>query len=162
MELVKPKKIFIVEEDSLFASNLKSSLIDKGSHEVHVFVNCADCLSAMTEKPEIIILDNHLNTIQKDKASDMHLLDIVRRDFPDVHIIVLAKDEGYGTAMQTITVALAQAFSIALAIFASNRDNHAHTYNRNFVRTLADSFAELPGCESRARFGLRNEGARLL
>lgn len=102
MELVKPKKIFIVEEDALFASQLKSFLIDKAGHEVHVFNNCSDCLSSVGEKPEIIILDNHLNNTQKDKATDMHLLDIIRRDYPDVHIIVLAKDEGYGTAMQTI------------------------------------------------------------
>jgi two-component system response regulator AtoC len=102
MELVKPKKIFIVEEDTLFAINLKSSLIEKGSHDVHVFNNCADCLSAMTDNPQIIILDNHLNLTQKDKATDMHLLDILRKDYPNVHIIVLAKDEGYGTAMQTI------------------------------------------------------------
>jgi DNA-binding NarL/FixJ family response regulator len=102
MELVKPKKIFIVEEDSLFASQLKSFLIDKAGHEVHTFNNSADCLSAITEKPAIIVLDNHLNNTQKDKATDMHLLDILRRDYPDVHVIVLAKDEGYGTAMQTI------------------------------------------------------------
>jgi len=102
MELVKPKKIFIVEEDSLFASELKSSLIEKSGHEVHAFNNCADCLGAILDKPDIIILDNHLNNTQKDKATDMHLLDIIRRDYPDVHIIVLAKDEGYGTAMQAI------------------------------------------------------------
>lgn len=102
MELVKPKKIFIVEEDALFASQLKSHLIDKAGHEVHSFSNCADGLAAMTEKPDIVVLDNHLNNTQKDKVTDMHLLDIIRKDFPDVHIIVLAKDEGYGTAMQTI------------------------------------------------------------
>lgn len=102
MELVKPKKIFIVEEDALFADKLKSFLIEKGGHEVHVFNNCADCLTTIADKPAIIILDNHLNNTQKDKVTDMHLLDFVRKDFPDVHVIVLAKDEGYGTAIQTI------------------------------------------------------------
>jgi two-component system response regulator AtoC len=102
MESIKPRKIFIVEEDDLFASKLKSYLIEKAGHEVHVFNNCADCLAAITEKPEIVLLDNHLNNTQKDKETDMHLLDIIRRDYPEVHIIVLAKDEGYGTAMQTI------------------------------------------------------------
>ena len=102
MELVKPKKIFIVEEDALFAGQLKSYLIDKAGHEVHSFNNCADCLATMTDKPDIVVLDNHLNSTQKDKDTDMHLLDIIRKDYPDVHIIVLAKDEGYGTAMQTI------------------------------------------------------------
>jgi DNA-binding NarL/FixJ family response regulator len=102
MELVKPKKIFIVEEDDLFVNKLKSYLIEKASHEVHSFGNCADCLAGMTDKPDIVVLDNHLNNTQKDKATDMHLLDIIRRDYPDVHVIVLAKDEGYGTAMQTI------------------------------------------------------------
>ena len=102
MELVKPKKIFIVDEDSLFASQLKSTLIEKAGHEVHVFGSCADCLGAIADKPAIIVLDNHLNNTEKDKATDMHLLDILRKDYPDVHIIVLAKEEGYGTAMQTI------------------------------------------------------------
>ena len=102
MELVKPKKIFIVEEDALFASELKSYLIDKSGHEVHSFNDCADCLATMTDKPHILVLDNHLNNTQKDKATDMHLLDIIRKDYPDVHVIVLAKDEGYGTAMQAI------------------------------------------------------------
>jgi DNA-binding NtrC family response regulator len=102
MELKKPKKIFIVDEDSSFTGLLKNELGGKANHDVFVYNNCADCLNNFSEKPDIILLDNHLNNTQKDKTTDMHLLDIIRKEYPDVHVIVLAKDEGYGTAMQTI------------------------------------------------------------
>lgn len=102
MELVKAKKIFIVDDDARFSSALKKDLVEKSNHDVSEFNNCADCLNGLSEKPEIIILDNHLNTLQKDKETNMQLLDIIKRDYPDVHVIVLAKGEGYGTAMQTI------------------------------------------------------------
>jgi two-component system OmpR family response regulator len=102
MELTKAKKIYIVDDDSAFTASLKKDLEDKANHEVMVFTNCADCLNNLSEKPEIIILDNHLNSEQKDKETNLQLLDMIRKDYPDVHVIVLAKGEGYGTAMQTI------------------------------------------------------------
>ena len=102
MKLTKPKKIFIVDADETFTSTLKNFLVNKGHHEVHIFRHCDDCLSAITDKPDIIILDNHLNTEQRDKASNMQLLEIIRKDYPDVHVIVLASNEGYGTAINAI------------------------------------------------------------
>jgi two-component system response regulator AtoC len=101
MELNKPKKIFIVDADHQFATSLSSALADKANHEIHLFDNCTDCLNEFSHKPEIIILDNELNE-QHEKNENMKLLEVIRKDYPDVHVIVLARNEGYGTAMQTI------------------------------------------------------------
>jgi DNA-binding NtrC family response regulator len=101
MELNKPKKIFIVDADIPFAKSLQKYLSAKANHEVHLYSNCIDCLNDIGKKPQIIILDNELNT-EHHKDVNMKMLEVIKRDYPEVHVIVLAKDEGYGTAMQTI------------------------------------------------------------
>ena len=102
MELIKPKKIFIVDDDVSFTQSLKKSLGDKTGHDVTVFRSCAECLEAMKDQPSTLVLDSHLNLEQRDKTNDLQLLDIVRKEYPNVHVIMLGKHEGYGTAMQTI------------------------------------------------------------
>ena len=108
MDLVKPKKIFIVDSDQSFATSLKKHLTEKANHEVTIFDQCTDCLKSISGKPDVIILDNHLNTHQPDEATNLQLLEIIRKDYPDIHVIVVGDNEGYGTAMQTILIGAEQ------------------------------------------------------
>jgi DNA-binding NtrC family response regulator len=102
MEFTKSKKVFIVDADEKFTRSLRKQLEDKSGHEVYVFNNCDDCLKEISIKPQVIILDSHLNTEQLDHESHKQLLEVIRKDDPSIHVIMLGKNEGYGTAMQSI------------------------------------------------------------
>lgn len=102
MDLERPKKIFIVDDDTMLTEALKDYLTRKTLNEIHIFNTGEECLKHLTENPEFIILDYYLNSIQKDAANGMEILQVIRKHYPDIHVIMLSSQERYAIALQTI------------------------------------------------------------
>lgn len=102
MDLDKPKKIFIVDDDMMLTEAFKDYLTRKTAHEIHVFSTGEECLKHLSENPEIIILDYYLNTVQKDAANGMEILQVIKKHYPGIHVIMLSSQERYAIALQTI------------------------------------------------------------
>ena len=102
MEFIKPRKIFIVNADSKFSQSLKNYLTQTVKHEIECFENYEDCLKNIADSPEIIIISHFQKSSENDASKGIEILDILKKNYPETHIIVIADHEGYGTAMQTI------------------------------------------------------------
>lgn len=98
----KPKKIFIVDDDTMLTEALQDYLTRKIPHAVHVFHTGEDCLKHLAEKPDVIILDYYLNTVQKDAADGMEILQMIKKHNRNAHVIMLSSQESYSKAAQTI------------------------------------------------------------
>ena len=95
------KKIFIVEDEDLFANLLKDYLIRKTGHEISHFTTGEACLSQMHLKPDVIILDYFLDSKEKDAADGLEILRQLRGMGSKAHIIILSGQTGFGVAMQS-------------------------------------------------------------
>ena len=102
MQFGKAKKIFIVDDDPFMQESLKDYLTREVQHHVSVFNTGEDCLKNLAEKPDIIILDFHLNSQSKDAASGMEILKTIKKHYPQIPVIMLSSQERYAVAMQTI------------------------------------------------------------
>lgn len=102
MKINGPKKIFIVDDDLMLTEALSDYLTRQIPHNVHAFHTGEDCLKHLHEQPEVIILDYYLNTVHKDAANGMEILQAIKKYDPNIHIIMLTSQEKYGVAMQTI------------------------------------------------------------
>ena len=102
MDLDMPKKIFIVDDDTMLTEALKDYLTRKTLNEIHIFNTGEECLKHLTENPEFIILDYYLNSVQKDAANGMEILQVIRKHYPGIHVIMLSSQEHYAIALQTI------------------------------------------------------------
>ena len=102
MDFGKPKKIFIVDDDTMLTEALQDYLTRKTAHTIHSFHTGEECLKHLSEAPDIIILDYYLNTVQKDAANGMEILQTIKKHYPGIHIIMLSSQERYAVAMQTI------------------------------------------------------------
>ncbi len=102
MDYAKPKKIFIVDDDSMLTEALEDYLTRKIAHQVFSFHTGEECLGHLSEGPDVIILDYFLNTVQKDAANGMEILQTIKKHYPAIHVIMLSSQERYGIAMQTI------------------------------------------------------------
>ncbi|MEI6889663.1 MAG: response regulator [Bacteroidales bacterium] len=102
MDLDIPKKIFIVDDDTMLTEALKDYLTRKTLNEIHIFNTGEECLRHLSEKPEFIILDYCLNSVQKDAANGMEILQVIMKHHPDIHVIMLSSQERYAIALQTI------------------------------------------------------------
>lgn len=100
--MTNPKNIFIVDDDPMLTEALKDYLTRKIPHRISCFHTGEECLKHLPEEPDVIILDYYLNTVQKDAANGMEILKLVKKKYPQIHIIMLSGQERYGVAMQTI------------------------------------------------------------
>lgn len=98
----KPRKIFIVDDDTMLTSALEDYLTRKIPHNIQSFQTGEECLNHLSEKPDVIVLDYYLDTIDKDAANGMEILKAIKKESPDTHVIMLSNQEHYGVALQTI------------------------------------------------------------
>jgi DNA-binding NarL/FixJ family response regulator len=102
MDYGKPKKIFIVDDDVMLTEALQDYLTRKIAHHVSCFHTGEECLDHLSEAPDVIILDYYLNTVQKDAANGMEILQSIKKHYPATHVIMLSNQERYSIATQTI------------------------------------------------------------
>jgi two-component system, OmpR family, response regulator len=102
MEFTKPRKIFIVDDNVIFTKALSQYLTLKVPHQVSIFNTGEECLKRISENPDVVILDFNLNTVQKDAANGLEILETIKKHYPDIHIIMLSSQESYAKALQSI------------------------------------------------------------
>ena len=98
-----PKKIFIVDDDEMFKLLLSTHLRRNEQNTVKVFSTGEACLDALSENPDIIILDYNLNSVAHNAADGMQILKAIKKQNHRIHVIMLSSQESYGTALKTIT-----------------------------------------------------------
>ena len=102
MDIGRPMKIFIVEDDELQSTLLRDRMIRDIPHHVHIFKTGEDCLKHMDKSPDVIIMDYNLNKEVKDAASGIQIIEILKKSNPDVHVIMMSSQERYSIALQSI------------------------------------------------------------
>ncbi len=102
MEFATPKKIFIVDDDEMLTEALSDFLTRKVAHTIRIFHTGEECMQHISEKPDVVILDYYLNSVHKDAANGLEILEAFHNHMPGTRFIMLSSQESYGTAAQTI------------------------------------------------------------
>jgi DNA-binding NarL/FixJ family response regulator len=102
MDYSKPKKIFIVDDDTMLTEALKDYLTRKVPHDVLIFGTGEECLQNLKNNPDFIVLDFYLNSVQKEAANGMEILKVIKKHYQHIHVIMLSSQERYSIALQTI------------------------------------------------------------
>ena len=71
-------------------------------NDIYIFNTGEECLNHLSENPDVIILDYYLNSVQKDAANGMEILQVIKKHYPGMHVIMLSSQEHYAIALQTI------------------------------------------------------------
>lgn len=97
----KSLKIFIVEDEELFASLLRDFLIRTLSDDVEVFPTGEACIESLGQNPDVIIIDYYLNSRNKNAADGLEILRRIRNSGNRSRIIILSGQTEFGVAMQS-------------------------------------------------------------
>jgi len=98
----KPKKIFVVDDDTMLTEALKDWLTRDIPHHVTTFATGEACLKHLYDNPDVVVLDYYLNTVSKDAANGIEILKAIKKYDSSIHVIILSSQERYGIAVQTI------------------------------------------------------------
>lgn len=102
MKLGAPKKIFIVDDDEMLTEALSDYLTREVNHNISIYHTGEELLKHVFEKPDVIILDFYLNTVNKDAANGLEVLEAIQDHIQDTRVIMLSSQESYVTATKTI------------------------------------------------------------
>lgn len=96
--------LFIVDDNPLMVTGLTAFLDNKFGDTLKItsFSSGEAALEKIDRSTNIIVLDYFLDTLKKDAANGMEILQTIKKRYPAVHIIMLSSQERYGVAMQTI------------------------------------------------------------
>ena len=95
-------KIFLVEDDAFFAQLMSDHLAKNKMYEVSVYRTGDECMQNLFENPAVVIMDYHLDSMNKSADNGMELLDKIKKTSPHIHVVVLSGQQHYGIAAQTI------------------------------------------------------------
>lgn len=90
-------KIFVVEDDLLYAKMLRHKLSMDPDFEVSVFNDGASFLKQLRENPSVVTLDHSLPDI-----SGLELLKKIKKEYPNINVVVLSAQEDVGTAVEML------------------------------------------------------------
>ena len=96
-------KIFIVDDEPLLTEMLSDYLHDNNNkYDIQSFPTGESCLMALDNKPDIIILDYHLNSRELDAANGIDILKEIKDQDSALPVIMMSSQKSYGTAAKTI------------------------------------------------------------
>jgi len=90
----KPKLIFVVDDDSFITTLVERRFAHEG-YRVMVFDYGEECLKALHQKPDVIILDYFFHRTGGEVMNGMEILDRIKATHPEVPVIMLSgQDKG--------------------------------------------------------------------
>lgn len=87
-------KVFIVEDNVLYARVLKKQLTDDNL-QVKVFHNGSEFINSLGEKPDVVTLDYTLPDM-----TGKEVLAKIQKKHPDTHVIVISAQDNISTAIE--------------------------------------------------------------
>ncbi len=102
------KKIFVVDDDEMLSLALEDYLERKTTHEIRLFETGEECLKHLEEQPDIIILDYNLNSVDKNAANGLIILEAIKSRNKAIKVVMLSSQETNGILLQTIDLGAEQ------------------------------------------------------
>ena len=102
MQNPKKIKVFIVDDDDLFLKALVIQFRENPIYEVVPFATGELCIEDIHNTPDIVILDYHLNSIEKNAMNGLKTLDIIKKINNDIPVIMVSAQDKIEVAVSCI------------------------------------------------------------
>jgi two-component system OmpR family response regulator len=99
MDSGKKILIYIVDDDALFLKSLEIEFSQNNDTAVKTFATGELCMESMSVKPDVIILDYYLNSIDIKAINGLETLDRIKLTHPQIPIIMLSSQDDIEVAV---------------------------------------------------------------
>jgi two-component system OmpR family response regulator len=89
----KKLKVFLVDDDQVFLKSLEIDFLENSDFFVETFKTGEQCLAALNNGPDLIVLDYYLDGIEKNAMNGISTLDVIKLKYPDLPVIMLSSQD---------------------------------------------------------------------
>jgi two-component system OmpR family response regulator len=83
-------KIFLVDDDAVFLKLLEIQFKELVDLDIYTYATGEDCLKELDIKPDLIVLDYHLDGIDKIAMTGIETLDKIKSYNPAIPVVILS------------------------------------------------------------------------
>jgi two-component system OmpR family response regulator len=92
-------KIFLVDDDALYLKSLEIDFLQHADFVIETFATGEICLENLSQNPDVIILDYHLDGIDKNAINGIETLDKIKSFNPDIPVVMLSSQDKIDVAI---------------------------------------------------------------
>ena len=92
-------KIFLVDDDAVFLKLLEIEFLDHGDFVIETYPTGEQCVKHLSHHPDVIILDYHLDGIDKTAMNGTEALDKIKAYNPDIPVVMLSSQDSIEVAI---------------------------------------------------------------
>lgn len=86
-------KLFLVDDDAVFLKSLEIEFLEHADFIVETYSTGEFCLENLSHKPDVIVLDYHLDGVVKSAMNGMETLDKIKAFNPDIPVVMLSSQD---------------------------------------------------------------------
>ena len=86
-------KLFLVDDDIVFLKSLEIEFLQHADFTIETFVTGELCIDNLSHNPDVIILDYHLDGMDKKAMNGIETLDKIKAFNPDIPIVMLSSQD---------------------------------------------------------------------
>jgi DNA-binding NtrC family response regulator len=92
-------KLFLVDDDAIFLKSLEIEFLHHTDFVVETFSTGELCIENLSHSPDVIILDYHLDGIDKNAMNGIETLDKIKAFNPDIPVVMLSSQDKIDVAI---------------------------------------------------------------
>ena len=92
-------KLFLVDDDAFFLKALEIEFLLHGDFEIQTFPTGEMCVESLSLDPDMIILDYHLDGIDRTALNGMDTLDKIKEFKSDIPVVILSSQDKIDVAV---------------------------------------------------------------
>jgi len=92
-------KLFLVDDDAVFLKSLEIEFLQHADFTIEPYSTGELCIQNLNHSPDVIILDYHLDGIDKSAMNGLETLDKIKAINPDIPVIMLSSQDKIDVAI---------------------------------------------------------------
>ncbi len=86
-------RIFLVDDDALYLKALEIEFLNHADFQIETYATGECCIEGLTHCPDFIILDYHLDGVNKNAMNGIETLDKIKAFNPDIPVVMLSSQD---------------------------------------------------------------------
>jgi len=86
-------KLFLVDDDAMYLKLLAIEFLQHADFVIETYATGEQCIANMVNQPDVVILDYHLDGIDKNAMNGIETLDKIKEINPDIAVVMLSSQD---------------------------------------------------------------------